>query len=90
MTRRCNHTWSPLIRLPDAMTPDQRLSIGFAVALSRLDSYDRCQLCGRLSHITKSRWRRRKLLSCDTTTIEQRAAELQEWIGKQQTTEAVP
>ena len=81
MPRYC-HEWTTLITLP-VIPPDKRLIVAFGVGLSRLDVYDRCRCCGRLSFITKSRWRRRKLVSSDTTGILRRAAELQEWIAKE-------
>lgn len=73
---RCKHTWGPLVAIdPAPMTPDTRLTVSFSLAMSRLDGYDRCTACGRLSWIRNSRAQRRSLVSIDTTDIERRAAE---------------
>ncbi len=79
--KRCPHDWEPLIHLPESMTADQRLKIGYSVALSRLGDYDRCKLCGRLSRVG----RRRKLVSNDwlVERVNKQAADLQAWIGKE-------
>jgi hypothetical protein len=73
----------PLVKLPRDIPEGKGLAIGFAVGLSHLYRYDRCTRCGRLSYIAASRFHRRKMVSCDTSPIERRAADLQEWIAEQ-------
>jgi len=65
--------------------PGPRLAFAFALALSGLHRYDRCTKCGRISWLAKS-WRHpRKLVSVDTSRLEQRAAEFEEWAARQAT-----
>jgi hypothetical protein len=81
--KKCVHEWSPLITAVPPTEPDARLAFGFALSMSHLAGYDRCGKCRRLSWITNSRARRRTLVSCDTTHIEKRAADFDQWAKTQ-------
>lgn len=81
---RCAHSWRPLLVLPAEIPKEKRLVVAFAVWLSRLERYDHCDLCGRLSYIRKSRAQRRTLISCPESESRTRkaAAETQAWIDR--------
>lgn len=80
--KRCQHDWQPLIPRPIVVAEGEKLAVAFSLQLSRLDGYDRCALCGRLSWITKTRWRNRKLISCPEIAgrIQQRADDFLKWV----------
>jgi hypothetical protein len=82
--RRCNHQWEPLVTIdPAGMTKDEAFAVAFMLGLQHLDSYDRCSLCGRISWLTRSRFRRRKLVSRDTSNLLQRAKQFEQSVAKQ-------
>lgn len=77
---RCSHDWRPLIAAAAPTDSDKRLAFAFSLSISRLDGYDKCAKCGRLSWITNSRARRRVLVSpLYADRIEKHAAEFDEW-----------
>ncbi len=81
---KCTHDWKPLVQIDtSAMTRETQIGVAFSFSLARLNRYDRCAKCGRLSYIRNSRARGRSLLSIDTTSIETRAAEFLAWAEEQ-------
>lgn len=79
----CHHHWQPLVTIPEGLDRTARMRVVFGLHLQHLDGYDRCSLCGRVSWITNSRARRRKLVSRDMTGLIERAAEFEQWAAKQ-------
>ncbi len=79
--KRCKHSWQPLIPRPIVVAKENELAVAFALQLQRLDHYDRCSKCGRISWITKTRNRNRNLMLDDFVAgVQRRADEFLDWV----------
>lgn len=78
--KRCQHIWRELIPRPIEVAEKDKLLVGFSLQLSRLDRYDRCELCGRIGFITKY-GRKRSMISLGIDEpIIKRAEEFLAWL----------